>query len=150
MQYPMAVIRTQRENIKRMIKVMGFEVTLYIPRADPSSHELGPYNEFADTDIDSNTEYTFRSASAFIEWSPNTRRLKNLGYFTEGDLPVIAWITTDKPEEIVRRSVIKVPINYLPGSDKDDMFELVDQVVKNSYNATVVQCWHIVPKRRAG
>jgi len=90
--------------------------------------------------------YKVHSTQVFIEWSPDMKRLRKLGVFTEGHLPIIAWFSNELPVSI--QSYIKVPIEYIPKHFVDiDEFEIVDVLVRGSHDAIILKSFEIAPRR---
>lgn len=138
---PIDTIEALRTNINMVIDLYGFDAVLYVPQNREFQEKLDIYAESPDPNFSDPA-----NVKTFIEWKPSTKRLRNLGIFVEGELPIIAWIRGDL--SIGRNSYLKIPLNYSMGKDNEEYFELVDQVVRNAYNATIVEAWKIVPYRR--
>jgi len=142
---PIETIEVYRSIVDNMIDIYGFEVALYLPKrfTVDQQESLDIYAEKPD---DSGHYLEPRSVDVFIEWKPDMKRLRRLGIFTEDTLPIVAWFK-NKPE-LTRKAYIRVPINYQSGEWGTDEFELIDCLIKNTYNAVVVQCWNIAPRRK--
>ena len=142
---PQEVIEVYRDTIDRVIEIYGFDVELYIPKVETVQQQEGLDVYMEKPDVKDHTEEPIKT-QVFIEWKPEMKRLRRLGIFTEEELPIIAWFKSIA--ELTRNSYIKVPINYQKGEWGTDEFELIDCVVKNTYNAIVVQCWSLAPRRK--
>jgi hypothetical protein len=142
---PLETIDTFRETINVVIDVYGFPCELYIPKVEAIDQQetLDIYSEKPDLkDHPMNPLIT----NVFIEWKPDQKKLRKMGVFVEDSLPIIAWFKGIT--ELTRQSWFKIDINKARDDWGTDEFELVDQIVKNMYNATVVQAWLIAPRRK--
>ena len=142
---PLEVIDVYRDTIDRVIEIYGFDCDVYIPKPETleQAEGLDIYAEKPDT---KDHTYDARKSKVFIEWKPDQKRLRRLGVFTEDSLPIVAWFKGT--DGLVRNSWIKIDLNLARDQWATDEFELVDCVVKNTYNASVVQAWIIAPRRK--
>jgi hypothetical protein len=139
---PLRTINTIRDNINTCIDVAGFECDLFILN-NVRAQEQDIYGESPAAKYNGPI-----ATKVWVEWKPDQRRLRKLGIFVEGQTPLIAWIKNNKEfPEITANSYFNVPINYAPNDVKCENFELVDRLVRNMYNAIVVECWKIAPLR---
>jgi len=147
---PLDVIRGYRATINMTIDIYGFDVKLYIPQNIPHS-DKSIYRE--NTLVYGDPINT----KTFIEWKPTMKRLRGMGIFVDDaeNLPIIAWLKGNEILDTLQRNcLMAVPINHVSCENEDFVevneetdFELVDCLIKNTYNATVVQCWKIAPSR---
>jgi len=86
------------------VDIAGIDCTLYIP------------SNLANVDM--NTAYVptltfteYLEQKVWIEWKPTIKRLRKLGWFSEDELPIIAWFKHDPM--VVIKSYIKVPYKYV-------------------------------------
>ena len=142
---PLETIDTFRNTIDTVIDVYGFPCDLYIPKVETIDQQeaLDIYSEKPDLKDHSNNPI---KTNVFIEWKPDQKRLRKMGVFVEDSLPIVAWFKGIT--ELTRQSWFKIDINKARDDYGTDEFELVDQIVKNMYNAVVVQCWVIAPRRK--
>lgn len=139
---PLQTINTIRNNINVSIDVAGFDCELFILN-NVRAQERDIYGETPKPQY--NGPFTTR---VWVEWRADQRRLRSLGITVEGKTPLIAWVKNNKEfPALTMGSYFKVPINYAPDAYKCENFELVDRVVKQMYNAVVVECWQIAPLR---
>lgn len=138
---PMDTIRAYRKNIDVTIQTYGIPCILYIPKNIEQQRELDIYHEEPDTQY-----YDSFETKTFIEWNPSTKRLRNLGIFVEDEIPIVAWFRID--HMLKRGSYIKIMMNYDVSDNQFEEFELVDQLIRNAYDSTVVEAWRIAPRRR--
>lgn len=129
----------------------GFEVDLYIPN--------NVYADVEDNDAYSKPgdyEYDHYTAMVFIDWSPNIYRLRNIGMYTEGELPILARFKTtatndtgvSESVDIVRHSYIKVPTQYVPDKTSvTDEFDIVDVLTFNMHDAALAKQHKLAPRR---
>jgi hypothetical protein len=141
----MDTIEVYRSTIDRLIDIYGFDVDLYVPKINTVSQQesLDIYAEKPD-DIEHFNKPI--KTKVFIDWKPDMKRLRRLGIFTEAALPLIAWFKNIP--ELTRKSYIRVTMSYQAEDWGTDEFELVDCLIKNMYNAIVIQCWNIAPRRK--
>lgn len=144
---PPETIDVFRDTIDKIIDIYGFDVTLYIPEPATVQQAEGLDIYMEKPDVKDHMRPSIKT-KVFIEWKPEMKRLRRLGIFTEDELPIIAWFKNLSLDQLTRNSYIRIPINYTKGEWGTDEFELVDCVVRNTYNAIVVQCWQISPRRK--
>lgn len=142
---PLEVIEIYRDTIDKVIDIYGFDCDLYVPEpnAVAQQEKLDIYSE--KPDLADHAKPGIKT-KVFIEWKPDTKRLRRLGVFVEDNLPIVAWFKG--LEGLTRNSWIKVNVNLAKDTWATDEFELVDCIVKNMYNATVVQAWIVAPRRK--
>lgn len=147
---PRATIDVLRNFVDVSLDNFGFDCDLYIPTNMEALEELDIYVEPPDI------EWTHYTAQIFIEWKPSMYRLKKLGIFVEGELPIIVYLpnqcTNDSGVEvdvdIQRSSYVKVSLEYIPSDfNKYTEFELVDLIVKHAHDAVIVKAYKAVPRR---
>lgn len=81
----------------------------------------------------------------FIEWNPNSKRLRKLGIFSEDETPIIAWF---KLEPVVTvGSYIEVETQYVPIQFDTDKFDIVDIFMKQMHDAELLRCVKLAPRR---
>jgi len=144
---PLEAIAVYRKTFAEMIEVYGFEVELFIPKPEVIAQQesLDVYAEKPDIKGDEKFQPGI-IIKTFVEWKPDTKRLRRLGIYTEDNLPIVAWFKHS--DGVVRNSYIKIPINYQKGEWGTDEFELVDCLIRNVLNAVVIQAWSIAPRRK--
>jgi len=142
---PLETINVFRDTVDKIIDIYGFEVELYIP--EPATVEQRESLDVYMEKPDDKEHYKAPIVTkVFIEWQPDIKRLRRLGIFTEDNLPIVCWLKNIP--EITRNAYIRVPIQYQKNEWGSDEFELVDCLVKNTYNAVVVTAWSIAPRRK--
>jgi hypothetical protein len=133
----------------------GIDCDLYVPTNIEDMQPLDIYREPIDY------EYDHYTAKVFIQWHPSVYRLKNLGIYVEGELPIIVFLpnqclSDDEDSEgnievdvdILKGSYIKIPLEYVPSNQqKNTEFELVDLIARNMHDAVLVKAWKAVPRR---
>lgn len=132
------------------LDIWGFDVDLYVPTNVVELEPLDIYIEPPDV------EWNHYTAKIFIEWKPSIYRLKNLGIYVEGELPIIVYLpnqcvddsNVEVDVDILKSSYVKVSLEYIPSDfNKFTEFELVDIIVKKMHDAAVVKAWKAVPRR---
>jgi len=143
---PIDTINVYRNTIDRVVDIYGFSCELFIPKLQVINQRetLDVYRETPFLNEESKFQPAIETKT-FIEWKPDSKRLRRFGIFTEDDLPIVGWFKN--LDMLCRNSYIKIPINYIQGEWGSDEFELVDQLVKNMYNAAAVCCWRLAPRR---
>jgi len=153
---PRETIDTLRQHANFLMDSLGIEATLYIP-TDASLTAAEGLDVFERT---SDHAYLSYSVMCFIEWNPSKYRLKKLGIFTEGELPILVWIpllaTALEGDEVgqevdidvVQKSYFKITPEFIPGSEeKAQEFEVVDLAIKGTHDAIVLKGAKCVPRR---
>lgn len=147
---PRETIDVMRNFVDVSLDNYGFDVDLYVPTNKDDLEDLDVYAEPTDF------EYEHYTAKLFVEWHPSVYRLKKLGIFVEGELPIIVYLpnqcTNDSDVEvdvdILKGSYIKISLEYIPSDfDKFTEFELVELVVRHMHDAILVQSYKAVPRR---
>lgn len=139
---PQSTIDVLRKFVDISVNIYGIDVTLYVPNNWESVEVLDAYQTTTDL-----TYTTYNEVKAFINWSPNAYRLRNLGLFTEGELPILVHFP-QLPVDIIRGSYIKVPMQSIPNSTwTNDEFEVVDLATGPMHDSQVVNQFKLVPRR---
>jgi len=149
---PQATVDVLRKFGDVSVDLYGISCTLYIPNNLSTVEKYDVYDEIGDYSYD---EYTTK---VWIEWSPNIRRLRRYGFFTEEDIPIVArfgrtatnTLGAEVQVDVVVRSYIKVPIQYIPNSySHTDEFEVVDTLIGNVHDAVTNKLFRLAPRRSA-
>ena len=137
---PQSTVDALRKYVETAVRIYGIECDLFVP-ANFSDIDLGnPYIKTQDW------QYTQKKSRVYIEWAPSIPRLKKLGIFVEGEVPMIAWLSY-QPDTCIG-SYIRVPIQYVPRSVADtDEFDIVEPLVRGMHDAVVVSCFKITARR---
>ncbi len=147
---PRRTIDALRKQVDMSIELWGIDCELYVPTNIEDVESLDIYVGPSDMEYD---KYTTK---VFIQWSPSTYRLKNLGVFVENELAIIVRLPSqcyDKDSTLVdvdifKGSYLRIPLEYVPSNlQKYSEFELVDQVISKMHDAAVVKAWKAVPRR---
>lgn len=137
---PLQTIDTIRQHYSVVIDTYGIPCELYLPKNIEQQERLDIYNERP------SLNYDVIDTKVFIEFQPNAKRLRKLGIFVEGQIPIIGWLKEN--EDIQRNSYIKVDIRNIPSGDwVAERYELVDRLVKSMYNSIIIEAWKLVPLR---
>ena len=121
------------------VDMYGIDCKLFIP---------GNQTVLESTDVYRKVEeltYEGLDAKVFIEWSPNAKRLRKLGIYTEDDIPLLGWFKN--MPDIKTSAYIKVPIQYVPGIYDTDEFEVTNIVLKGMHDAEALKAYKLVPRR---
>lgn len=134
----------------------GIDCTLYIP-TDTSYGEVEKLDVFAKP---GDYSYLSYSAKVFINWMPNIWRLKKLGLFVEGQVPILAYFGnkatalegSEAGEEVdvdvVLHSYIRIEPEFIPSNQKDvEEFEIVNMGTPNMQDAVLYKVFSLVPRR---
>lgn len=155
-QIPRASIDVLRDYVDISLTSYGIDCTLYIP-TNTSYSEAEKLDVFATPG-----DYSFLtySAKVFIQWNPNIWRLKKLGLFTEGQIPILAYFPnkvtalegseagTEIEVDIVKTSYIRILPEYIPDDQKGvEEFEVVNVGTPNMQDAVIVKIYSLVPRR---
>jgi hypothetical protein len=147
---PQAAIDTFRQHQNVSVDNYGISCDLYIPSNLEDLEEKDIYVV--------PTDHTFihYTTLVWVEWSPTTRRLRDLGIFVEGELPILARFKTEgqaddgtiQSVDVLVNSYIKVPLQYVPDKfEKTDEFEIVDLLTGPFHDATLTAIYKLAPKR---
>jgi len=125
------------------VDIYGIDCTLYIPN---NLTALEPNDAY--TDPATITYRTYSDQKVWVEWfAKDIVRLRKLGIFAEGELPIIAYFKNYP--EVTIKSYIKVPMRYIPGTFNDnDCFEVVDEIMIGTYNTETIRKFKLAPQRR--
>jgi len=153
---PRESIDVLRDYVDISLTSYGIDCTLYIP-TDVSYSEAEKLDVFATP-----SDYSFLSYSAkvFIQWTPNIWRLKKLGLFVEGQVPILAYFPnkvtalegseagTEVEVDIVKTSYIRIPLEYIPDDQKGvEEFEVINVGTPNMQDAVITKLYSLVPRR---
>jgi len=157
---PRETIDQLRNYIDISLNGYGIDCTLYIP-TNTTYSEAEKLDVFATP-----SDYNFLpySAKVFIQWTPSIWRLKKLGLFTEGQIPILAYLPNkatvlddssagsdvgDEVEvDIVQHSYIKLLPEYIPDDQKGvEEFEIVDLGLPNFHDAAITKIYKLTPRR---
>ena len=142
---PLETVDTLRSIVSTMIQIYGIPCTLFIPQPGPLKQQetLDIYQEKPDY-----KDLPGIETKVWIEWKPDTKRLRKLGIFVEDNLPILAWF--EGIHEITRNSWFRIPINIAQNKNTQDELEIIDNVVKNMYSSIIVSAWIVAPRRKGG
>lgn len=138
---PIETINAYRKNVDTLIEMYGMDCVLHVAknveqrdRSQIYAEQPGlQYHDPIDTKV-------------WIVWNPNMKWLRNMGIFTEEELPIVGFARSD--HQITRLSYVKINMGYAIGDNQTEEFEFVDHVVKKAYDAVVVAAWKLAPRRR--
>lgn len=143
---PLQTIKTIRKLNDMTVDHFGFDCDLYMPKPQVIKQREG-LDVYQETpELDKEKYQAPIKTKVFVEWKPDVKRLRNLGIFTEENLPILAWFKNI--EGLQRDCFIKVSLNDMEGVWSTDEFTLVDRVVKHMYDAAAVEGWLLAPRRR--
>lgn len=139
---PLAIINALRNSNNVAVQAYGIQATLYLATNDTAVENLDDYQN-------AGTDYLFNimPVLVWIEWSPNSYRLRKLGLFVkESDMPIIVHF--DNRIEVTRYSYLTIPVTFLPTNQKDaQQFEIVDQQIAQFADVDVKRTYAMVPRR---
>lgn len=138
--FPIETINAYKRNLDMVIEIYGVPCELFIPKNIDAREKLSLYQEAAEIVFEDGIE-----TKVWIEWNPDTKRLRNLGIHVEDELPIIAFLRSD--HDVQRNSYFKLLLAFGTGAEQNEEFELVDCVMKKAYNVSVVEAWKIAPRR---
>ena len=147
---PQATIDALRKMVDVSVDAYGTPCTLFIPN---NLDELDANDIYIRP---SEIEYDTYETLIWIEWSPNAYRLRNMGLFTEGDLPILARFGRDvtasnstiQQVDVIKGSYIAIAPQYVPDKfEGQDEFEIVDVLIGKMHDAIVAKLFKIAPRR---
>ena len=121
------------------VDIYGIDCTLYVANNWDSVECNDAYFQ------PSMLTFTEHETLVFIEWSPDSKRLRKLGLYTEQDIPLIAWFKNEF--DISIGSYFKVNLQYIPIQYKTDEFEITDVLIKHMHDAEIINAYKAVPRR---
>ena len=132
----------------------GIECSLYILNNPDDIEDLGLYANPTDTTFDK------FECNVWIEFSPDNRRLRKLGIYSEDAIPIIARFPTEATEvsedstngstqdiDVIIGSYVSVNVEYVPGTYDTDSFEVVDIKLGNVHDAVLSKIYVLAPRR---
>jgi hypothetical protein len=124
------------------VHIYGVECTLFIPRNLTSLEHNDAYTSPSSILY---TEYVHQKVR--VNWAEkNIHRLRKLGMFVEGETPIIGYFKNFP--EVLLQSYIQVPIEYIPDKFDTDCFEVVDVLMRGTFDAEVIRPYKLAPLRR--
>jgi len=153
---PRETIDVLRDLVDISLDNYGMDCVLYIPTTVSLDNveKLDIYSEPSDY------VFTSYSTKVFIVWNPSKYRLRKLGIFVEGEIPILAWLPNKAIAlegsdagssvniDVVQHSYFEIQSEFIPANFKDvKEFEIVDVIVKGIHDAVVYKGFKIVPRR---
>lgn len=137
---PQATINALRNFVDISVEIYGIDCKLFVPVNSTTIEANDAYT------IPTDIQFKVSQTKVFIEWSPDTKRLRKLGIFTEDTIPLIVWFKNTP--SLPMGSFVKVDIQYIPGNFSDsDEFEVTDTLIKGMHDAVILQGYKAVPRR---
>jgi hypothetical protein len=153
---PRETIDTLRLHANVLMDSLGIAATLYIP----TNASLTAAEGLDVFELTSDHTYLSYTVMCFIEWNPSKYRLKKLGIYTEGELPILVWmplvatalegslIGQEVDIDVVQKSYFKITPEFIPNStEKAQEFEVVDLIIKGTHDAIILKGAKCVPRR---
>jgi hypothetical protein len=153
---PRESIDVLRNQVEVTLANYGIDCTLYIPTN--TSWDSAKRKDVFETPSD--YEYVSYSAKVFIEWGVSVNRLKKLGVFVEGMLPILAWFGNrataidgsdagiEVDIDIIIQSYFTIEPEFIPSNYQGlEAFEIVNQTVKAIHDAEIFRGFSIAPRR---
>lgn len=153
---PQRTIDAIRQVVNVALDVAGISCTLYIPTT--TSYNVAEKLDVYDTPQD--YAYYSYSTTVFLDWKPTISRLKKLGLFTEGSLPILAWfpyqaiaLTGSSAGSIVEidpnlHSYFRIDPEMVPDDQEiAEEFEIVNVSVTGIHDATLTRVYAVAPRR---
>lgn len=153
---PRETIDVLRKHVNIALDSVGIPCTLYIP----TTAALTAVEGFDIFEKPSDLSYLSYTSDCFIVWNPSMYRLKKLGIFVEGELPILVWLPLkatalegsqagqEVDVDVVQRSYIRINPEFVPGNVTDPQeFDVVDVVIKGTHDAVVLKGAKCVPRR---
>lgn len=148
---PQRTVTILRSYVDISLDAYGIDCELFVPTNYDTVIEQDAYAKPEDF------EYERYACKIFINWSPSVYRLKKLGLFVEGELPILMYLPRQAvltrtgarvDVDVIRGSYVKVNLQYVPQNRQSgDEFELVDVRIRSMHDAEIVNIWKAVPRR---
>lgn len=140
---PQRTIDALRRHVDISLDNFGVYVDLYVP----TNLETIEGQDMFQTPTDVTFEEHL-NVLAFINWSPNTYRLRELGLYVEGETPITAYFKGLEDIDVLIDSYIKVPIQYISNDVyKTNEFTIVNLLAGPMLDAQVRQEYKLAPRR---
>ena len=136
---PQGVIDAIRQQHDLSVEVYGIGVELCIPTNLEILEKKDVY--LSPDDLVFNTYKT----NVIIEWHADTARLRKLGVFTEGELPILMWVPNFYP--VILKSYVKVDRQFIPREYKVNEFEVVNVKIRAGWDLEALKLYFIAPRR---
>jgi hypothetical protein len=138
---PRATVDIFRDFSDLSVELYGIGCTIYVPTnltsLDPNDAYTSP------SDI---TYKEYLKQKVWIKWAvKDLHRLRKLGIFSENEAPIIAYFKN--VPEVIMQSYIKVDIRYIPNNFDTDEFEVVDIIMKGTYDSEILRPYKLAPRR---
>ena len=153
---PRSSVDVLRSYVDLSLDAIGMDCTLHIP-TDASYAKAEKLDVFAKPD---DYEHLSYSAKVFINWSPSTYKLKQLGLYVEDTLPIIVWfgnkatalegseVGTLVDIDVCLKSYFEIEPEFILESFKGvEQFELVNVATKGFQDAIIRKIYSAVPRR---
>jgi hypothetical protein len=153
---PRRTIDTIRNNVDVALDIAGIVCTLYIPTntSYATEEKLDMWSEKEDL------SFLSYSSLVYLDWTPKTKRLKQLGLFVEGTTPILGRFGNKATPltgsqagqlievDIVKRSYFRIVPEFVPNdySGVED-FEVVDIATDSIHDAVLTKMYSIAPRR---
>jgi len=147
---PAKSVASLRKAVDVTIDNYGIDIDLYLASNPQEMLEDGIYA------VPDELETKHFTTMAWIEWSPDIRRLRQLGWFSEETTPILtrflSYGTNDQGEEenidVIIGSYFKVNPKYIPSNYQgEDEFEVVDILIGEVHDSMISRVYHVVPRR---
>lgn len=150
---PKQVVDSIRAAVDTILQYYGIDCTLYVPSTQSfnQAEKLDAYL-LAESDL----QFTKYITKVFLDFKPNIYRLRKLGLYTEGTLPITARFGrkatpdgSDTPVDvdIVQRSYFVISTEHLTGVTDTTEFEVLDTVPLEFHDAIMWQEVLVGPRR---
>jgi len=136
---PQATVDALRSFNNISVDNYGITCQLFIPNNTTQNEPTDVYK------VPSDTNFFVTKTKVYVEWTPNMYRLRKLGVFAEGEIPIICWFKNEP--EIALGSYIKLDTQYVPAQYDRDEFEITDIIIRGIYDAIVLKAYKLVPRR---
>ena len=156
---PRSSVDVLRSYVDLSLDAVGMDCTLHIP-TDTSYAKAEKLDVFAKPD---DYEHLSYSAKVFINWSPSTYKLKQLGLYVEDTLPIIVWfgnkaialegsdVDTLVDIDVCLKSYFEIEPEFIPEKyreeQREEQFELVNVATKGFQDAIIRKIYSAVPRR---
>ena len=138
---PEGTVQALRKAHNVIVGVMGIEVLLYMAK---NSTALEPLDAYVTTD---DRTFTQVITNVFFEWKPDQYRLRKLGLYTEGELPILCHI--EQLYDVPIGSYMKVAIENIPENTFDtEEFEVISSAVPNIHDRMIFSIYKVAPRRK--
>ncbi len=138
---PQATVDAIRVANDVIIEINGQTVNLFIP----NNLDALDTNSIYGVKPSTLTFTQYPNVKVWVEWNPDMKRLRKLGFYSEEQLPIIAWFKSTP--DVVLHSYIQLQAQYVPAIYDTEEFEVVDLFLGKMQDMSLFRPAKLAPRR---